>query len=299
MSDDIATVPDGFHRFAWDGFSLNVPDDWNLSHYRMDRRMCSVRMEDDTAIRMDLDYLRSSRPIDADAVLKRCAKLTSELDMAGANTTQVTDMPQGWNAWLHVMPDKRMLVTAFRPGHGLAVFFRLHFESASRRQAERLIRQVTVDFREHTAGLALWDVYDGALELSTDYKLVETSFQAGRKSMIFHWRLRRLFFWAFSLADMALRDKALEFWCADFLNKCKGLDGRRFEPDGPGRLRALRLRRHVFGHMDEIGRMCFRYRIECRHIPAKNQILLALFHFRSERDWKRLALRMPDVEKFA
>ncbi len=295
MPFDSSALPDGFHRFAWDGFSMEVPDDWNLSDYRMDRRMCSVRMEDDTSVRLDLDYLRSPRPIDADAVLKRCAGMTGALDKAGAHTTPLADMPEGWSAWLHAMPDKRILATAFRPGRGLAVFMRIHFEAASRRECERLVRRVASGFAEQGGGVALWSVYDGAIELSPDYRLAETSFQAGRKCMVFHWHLRRLFFWFFSLADVALRDKALEAWCAEFLNKHKDLQGRRFEPDAPGRLRAVRLKRHVLGHMDEIGRLCFRYRIECRRVPAKNQILLALFHHRGAGDLKRLALRFPDA----
>lgn len=221
--------------------------------------------------------------------------MTRDMEQAGAHTTPLTDMPQGWTAWLHAMPDKRVLATAFRPGQGLAAFLRLHFEDSSRRQCERLTRQVTAGFREQGGGVCLWSVYDGALEISSDYKLAETSFQAGRKCMVFHWRLRRLFFWFFSLADMALRNTALETWCADFLNKYKGLEGRRFEPIAPGRLRAVRLKRHPLGHMDEIGRLCFRYRIECRHVPAKNQILLALFHHRNDQDLNRLALRLPDA----
>ena len=122
-----------------------------------------------------------------------------------------------------------------------------------------------------------------AFRVDRRFRLTGTVFEAGRKRMIFEWRLRRLWIWQFSLADMALRGAAPQVFIADFLNTASGIRGPHFISD-KDRIVALRRRRYPFGHADEIGRMCFKYDAGYGFIPDQTRLMLYAFQHRRIRD---------------
>jgi len=127
--------------------------------------------------------------------------------------------------------------------------------------------------------------------------LLATSFQAGRQLMIFEWRRRRLLLWFFSLADLLLKNRMPEDWCAEFLNGFKGIQGPAFRAGAePGVLSVRRRRRYPLGHGEEIARWCFRYQARCVPLAAQNQLVLWVFQHRAVTDLDFLRLGVGPFE---
>ncbi len=274
------------HRFAWAGFSFDVPFDWNLSGYSLQGNSSSLQMEDDNALRLEMEWIKPEKPIDRTELQKRCSKVAEEMEDAGAEISAIGALPEDWNATMYSMPDGRHLLTAYRLVAESTFFclLKLHFPAASRREPPRLLRLIASSFRLHEESLVPWKFYDVSFEIDRAFKLVNTSFQAGRKMMTFEWRLRRFFIWFFSLADTILKQKPMEEWCADFVNSFKGIRGPTFVASGKGEIRSRLSYRYPFGHPEELVRGCLRYHARCLHIPEKNHIVLYVFNYRKQSD---------------
>lgn len=281
------------HAFAWDGFSFQIPQDWNLAEYSLRQEFSWVRMEDDNAVRLEMEWTRSRRPLDAERIRKRFLVVAKSLTSAGADTSPVKELPTGWSAFLYSMSDGRHLLAAFRliPGSNFFCLFKLHFKSASRREPPRFIRLIASTFKINEQTVISWELFDIGFRLNREYKLIATSFQAGRQMMIFEWRLRKLHIWFFSLADLMLKGKSMEAWCVDFLDGFREIPGPQFRTgDRPGIIIAQRHWYYPLGHIDEIVRRCFQYQVRCVHRAAKNQVALSVFQYRTNADLKYLAL---------
>lgn len=290
---------DSTHRFAWDGFSFQLPLDWNLSEYSMLPKTSWIRMEDDNAVRLEMEWLRSRRPFDMECIQKRFAEVSKAMTAAGAETATLADLPDAWSAVLYSMPDGRHLLAAFRfvPGSNFFCFFKLHFETASRREPPRVIRLIASTFQLHVQDAIPWEIFDIGFRLNREFRLLATSFQAGRQLMIFEWRRRKLHLWFFALADLMLRGTSMETWCVNFLNGFKDIKGAKFRAgDQRGVILARRLQRYPLGHSEEIARWCFRYQAHCVHLAAKNQTVLWVFQHRTDTDLDRLMLNVGPFE---
>jgi hypothetical protein len=276
------------HRLAWDGFSFQVPLDWDLSFYDFQSRVSSLRMEDDAAIRMQMEWHRPPRPVGLAHVKERYAAMARQMNALAVETQEVKGLPAGWGAFIYLMPDRRRLAICFwlAPEGRFFCFFRLHIDMAGGRYAERVLRLLTSSFELHAGPVIPWAVYDVALALHRDFHLEWTALQAGQKLLAFQWRLRRLLFWQFSLADMILKKRELYAWAADFLNRYKGLRGPRFVVTEGG-IKTEKRHRYWLGHHEEIGRWCFQYQVACRHVPERNIILLTVFNYRRKADLEK------------
>lgn len=284
------------HRFSWDGFSFDTPEDWDLSQYFFGKHTSSVQMEDECAVRLELEWTRPSRKVSASTLQARFAKSSGELGKVALTTDAVDSLPPGWSAVLYTMPEKRIFIIAFwlSPDGGFFGFFKLHFEKSGRTKPLRILHAIAETFVLHDTPHVPWDLYDISLTLSRDFRLVRTSLQAGRKLLVFQWRLRKLFIWQFSLADLLLKDKTMAEWAAEFLNSFKELPGPVFEA-GENDIIIGRKRRYPFGHYEDIGRLCLKYKVGCVRLPEKNAILLAVFNYRRQADLNKIkeSTRLP------
>jgi hypothetical protein len=273
------------HTFAWDGMAFDVPRDWHLSNYVFTTRESSLQMQDATSVRLEAEWTRSRRT-DADTVLKRYRKKAGAWEAIADETSAIDRLPPHWTGFAYRMPENRILMVAFylHPSRSLAVLFRLHFENTGKHKAMSVFRGIAGSFTWQDRGTIPWTVYDMHVALPREFRLVETGFEAGRKLMVFEWRLRRLLVWRFSLAHLALREKTLDAWAADVLNTSKLIKGPRFVPDGRGGLQVGRNRRYGFRHYEEIGRWCFRYRALYVHDPQADAIKLAVYQYRVPGD---------------
>lgn len=304
LGSERPAVETNVHRFAWDGFSFPLPAEWDLADYRLDPKGSSARFEDDTAVRLDLEWVRCPMAAGREAFLRRYALMAAELEKAAeARTEPIQGLPEDWTAKLHAMPDKRLLATAYGSpvsASGLQVFLRAHFDAASRREPSRLLRMVAEGFQVHDRGRIPWAVFDVSFELDASWRLVGTAFQAGRKRFTFVRRARRLELWFCSLADLALRGRSLGEWAADMLGTMKSFEARRFIPASNGRLQAVRRGwLYPFGHAEEIARWCFRYQARCLHDRERNRLVLAVLQYRVERDLDDVDLVVPGFDLHA
>ena len=279
------------HRFAWDGFSFLIPLDWDLSFYHFDKRVSSIRMEDESAVRMEMDWTRPRGPVQMAKVRERYGNMAGAMEAVAEEARPLEDLPVGWSAFVYRMEDRRRLVTAFWLDHdgGFFCFFRLHFERGGSRAPARVVRALAASFERHEGGRIPWEVYDLSFELGRDFYLAGTALQAGRKLMRFQWRLRKLYLWQFSLAHILLRDKALGDWAAEFLNGTREFKGVRFVAEGEETVSTKKRYRYPFGHYDEIARRCFRYDVRVALLPDKDAVVLVVFNYRKPDDLKHLA----------
>ncbi len=273
-------------RFAWDGFAFEAPWDWNLARHETRGAISRLAMEDDTALRLEMEWSRSRRRPDADQVRRRFDALAAEMRRADAKASPVGELPPGWTAALYTMPDGRRRLNALcLAGAGFTGVFTLHFEQASLREPLRIMRQLASTFTIAGGALAEWEVFDFAFRLNAEFRLTGTSFDAGSKLMIFEWRWRRLFVWWFSPAEVIVGRQPVEQWCARVLNRFKTIRGPIFRAGAaPGELAWRRDWRYPFGRFEDLYRGCQLYQARCRVLAERNILLLTVFQYRRAAD---------------
>jgi len=282
---------ENYHLFAWQGLSCDIPADWNLAEYKVADGVSYARFHDDFIRRLDLEWMYARRRIKMEVIRRRYDKIASAMSAAGAQAENIDDMPGGWSACLYSMPDGKRLMAAFRlvPESNFFCLLKMYFENASKREADRIIRHLAATFRLYEHGLAPWAVYDIAFQLRKDFRLAATSFQAGRKLLVFEWRLRRLYLMFFSLADLLLKNQTMEKYCAGYLNGFKAISGVKFAESREGEIIALHNWWRFWGNVEPVMRGCLRYKAWCRLIPEKNQIFLGVLNFSRQKDVAFLA----------
>jgi len=278
------------HLFAWEGVSFLIPEDWNLAYYSFKKGLTHTEFEDDYTLRMEAQWVRPPKRLNVNTIQKRYGKAAKKLTRAALKSTQCKGLPSGWSAFLYELPGERRLVTAYLlvPGSALFGFFRIHFGPEDKESELEVLRRIAASFRIHREGMIPWALYDISFELPSGFRLINTSLQAGRKLLIFEWRLRRLYLWYFSLADILLKEQKLEEWAAAFLNAYKGIKGPTFAPGADGEIRVKRSWRRRLGHFEEIGRLCFRYHVRAVRDIEKNRVILRVFNYRKTQDLEKL-----------
>jgi len=273
------------HEFAWDGFAFCVPQDWNLAGYDFGRRSSRVRMEDDDALRLEFEWTRSSKVTSMPILRERYETLTRQWSRVALDVRKADGLPEGWAGFIYRMAEQKRLGTAFyvHAASNFCGIFRLHFEQPGHGEPLRIMKKLATSFTLADGPVQPWACYDMAFRLDRRFRLTGTVFEAGRKRMTFEWRLRRLWIWQFSLADMTLHGTAPQVFTADFLNTASGIRGPRFV-SAKERIVALRRSRYPFGHADEIGRMCFKYHAGYAFIPDRNRLTLYAFQHRQASD---------------
>ena len=277
---------DSVRTFAWDGLSFQIPATWDLSAYDYRGRVATFRLEDDDRIRLDAEWTTVGHPVNEEQLRRRCERYVSGFRSAAATTRDFEGLPRGWSAGEHAMADGRRVVTAFFLTADRTVFvhFRLHFEEPVDLKPETLIRRLAKSFLYRDRGMIPWSFYDMSFRLDRRWQLVRTSFLAGRKMMVFEWRLRRLYLWHLSFADRLLQSRTVGEWGAAFLNEEKNLRGPCFRAAGDDRVEADRARRYALGHFEEIGRWTFRYHVMIQPLPSTNRLVVAVLNHRSAED---------------
>jgi hypothetical protein len=278
------------HLFAWDGVSLLIPDTWNLAGYSFSKGLTHVEFEDDCTLRMEAEWIRPPRRLDIGKIQKRYGKAAKKLTRAALKSYQCEDAPAGWSAFVYELPGGERLLTAFflTPDFSLFNFVRIRFGPQDTEDEEDVLKLVAASFRTHQEGEVPWALYDISIALPSDFRLLSTSIQAGRKLLVFQWRLRRFFLWHFSLADILLKQQKLEEWAAEFLNSFKGIKGPTFAAGHDGEIIGRRKWGHRLGHFEEIGRLCFRYCAKAIHDSEKNRVVLWVFNYRKAQDLEKI-----------
>jgi hypothetical protein len=279
-----------YHLFAWQGFAMEVPVDWNLAEYKMTGDVSRVRLHDDFNLRLELEWLYSRKRLNPERIRKRYEKSAAAMNTACAAAENMAELPAGWTACLYSMPDGKRLVTAFwlETEKRFFCLLKIHFANASRREGERIMRRIASTFRLYANGLAPWAVYDVSFLLHRAYRLVTTSFLAGSKLFVFENQQRRLYLFFFSLADVLTQNQSPAQWCAGYLNRFKPLSAVRFLACEDGKIAVRRKWLGFWGNMEPVVRGCLRYMAWCKLLKEKNQLFLGVCNYRRQRDLERL-----------
>ena len=279
-----ASLPSYF--FAWAGVSFRLPQGWQLSNYSFSRHGTTVQFDDDYTRRLRLEWIRLKQGgTNITKIHERYNKAARKLTVSAVKSREIKSLPSPWTAFLYDLPNGRRLVTAFAllPDCDTFCFMQIYFGDDPESPAA-VAQLISSTFATHFTGMTPWSFYDVDFELPADFRLFSTSLQAGQKLLVFQWKLRRLYLWHFSLADILLKHHELDPWITEFLNLYRGIRGRRFTLRDDGRIDPVRTWRYRLAHHEEIARWCFRYRINWDHDPQKNQIRLAVFNYRNEKD---------------
>ena len=291
MNADLGKSSLPSYLFAWAGVSFRLPEAWQLSNYSFSRHTTTVKFEDDYTRRLQVEWIPLKRAgTDITKIHQRYAKAARKLTASAIKSKEIKSLPAPWTAFLYHMPDGARLLTVFAllPDPDLFCFMQINFAPADPERPAAVAELITSAFATHFAGFTPWSFYDVSFELPADFRLVNTSFQAGSKLLIFQWKSRRLYLWHFSLAEVLLKNRQLDEWVADFLNAYPGIKGRHFTLRDDGSIDPRRTWRYRLAHHEEIARWCYRYLISWQHDPSKNQIRLTVFNYRKENDLSRI-----------
>ena len=275
------------HRFAWDGFSFMMPGDWNLSAYHFGYGDSHVEIQDDFALRLQFDWIRSDKPLNEIRLMEKYDKACGRMEEGAEAKEELPSPADGWHAALFTLPGKQQFVVAVHIGAGGRFFglLRLFFDKTGRRQPKEILDMVGGSFVLHDGPDIPWHVYDMAIEVNRCFRLASTTLQAGCPLLQFQWRRRRLMVWNVAMADWVLKQRPLAEWVVDFLGKIRSLEGVRFTALDKKNISCGRRRlRFPAGHFEDVARLCYRYRAFARHLPERNTLLVCVYHYRLETD---------------
>ena len=280
-------VSDGTKLFAWNGVSFITPTNWELSQSELSKGLNRIVLDDDFSPRLELEWTLCDTTIDSSKVQKNFQKQAKEITEKATRIRKLDAPSDDWTAHEYSMEGGRTLIVAYivPPEKDMPfALFKLHFDSHSKEVPALTFYTISKSFRFYHDGIVPWAFYDVNMSLDSRFRLTASSLQAGRKTLCFEWRLRRLFVWFFSLADIALREKTLAEFSADFLNRTKLLPVPLWSPNGSEEIKYRRHRLFFMGQFEEIGRMCFRYSATLHHFPQLNQIAIVVYNYRNTND---------------
>jgi len=296
---------------AWNGISLAVPQNWELSNYRFPGRgVAHIDVEDEYSRRLELDWL-------AGAQRAQTARFLSDYDRSAANLARHADQktplagfPEEWRVtrydFREIIPTRRKTREIGVVAHSLysAIFtacdasfvcrMQLHFLPGDSENPDAVLRLLTGSLKLHAAGPIPWTLFDIDFELPREFLLEATSFDIGSKLMIFRRGGRRLYLWFLSCADRFLTSATREeTWVTGYLNGQRRVPGIVFWPGAEGAVTWRRRRRHLFCHRDELSRWCFQYEVGYRRDLARNQLRIWVFNYRQDEDRRMLPALVP------
>jgi len=278
--------------FAWDGVSFQVPENWNLAIHKYPKRITRLEFEDDFSVRIEAEWTRPRKLLDIDRIQRRYDVAARKFTENADHTRPLKNLPEGWVATFYRLGEDQRLVTAMfmAPESALFAFFMFHFEPEDPEDPETVTRSVAGTFEVQQGPRRKWELYDLSLETPADFKLINTQFQTGLKLLVFFWKRRKFQIWFANLATLILKQQPRGEWMSRILNSSRLFRSGVFWPDpaDEARARFRRRRRHRLGHIDEIVRQCFEYKVECLHDAERNMLIPWVFSYRKDEDLAQL-----------
>lgn len=274
-------------RIAWDGISFTVPSRWELASYEFLKRLNRITLEDDYAVRLQAEWTRFRKRPELDSIRQKYQRQARKMTHETREQSELANLPDGWSGFRYKMPGDADQVIAFGipRRENVFLFLRLHFGPEDKEPPGEVVRVLAENLSLHHRGLVPWDFYDVSLQVPHTFRLIHTELQAGLKHMIFQSRLRRLYLWQTSIADIALETfDSPGAWAVAVLNGSRHIKGPKFRVDAANRIQYRRSLAHPFGHYEQLARACLKYRVFFRHQPDANRLYLWAFNYRRNND---------------
>jgi len=297
---------------AWNGIALDVPENWELALYRFPGRgVAHIEVEDEYALRLELDWLADAKRADAARFLAGFDRSAANLARNADRKTALDGFAEGWRVtrydFRETIPTRRRKRGLVIADHSLlsAIFtardsafvcrLLLHFLPGDQEEPEALMRLVTASLKRYATGPIPWILFDIAFELPREFRLEAATFDIGSKLMVFRRGGRRLYLWFLSCADRFLNSAPRdEIWVTGFLNGLRRVPGIVFWPGADGGVTWRRRRRNLICHRDELARWCFRYLVGYRRDRDRNQLRIWVFNHRRDEDRRMLPPALTD-----
>ena len=283
----MASLPDKWQAFAWQGIQLEVPERWNPAAMEGEAADGYVRLDDDEDVRLQIRWRTSRKPQSPSRIVDHYLKMTqgrrggkTSGDGRTRRNTSLVRLPDTETECFQITGDPVEFGMAVQCGrcrrHAL-----LSLLSARGRPEKSLARRIFGSYSDEPQGeLVPWAVYGFRFATPLRFSMSDYAANAGRLAFAFRHGRTRLRAIRVSLAETLLRDHALVDWVRKDVRKDfsdwvmawpTGTDVREFTATGRRRrLAGWCLRRH-------------RAWCRVRHAPAANALYIAEW-FGRERD---------------
>jgi hypothetical protein len=279
------------HRFAWDGLSFEVPEDWDLAYQETRLGITRIRLEDPVAVRLSAEWLTPVGGIDLGRIMSRFQASSKKLRQVSKDSQTLAKTPDGWSAIIYRFEDGRRLGLAFylSDSKDCFGFFQFHYDPGAPGEAEGFLRRFMASFERHPTGPVPWACYDVAFTSPPGFRLDSATFNPGLKRFTFDRSLRQFHVWHVSLADLVLKkNRSAQDWAVKFLNNGDIVKGPVFVIKGD-EIVATRPRIMPHWHFYELLRACLNYKVGLLHDQPKNRLVLTCYQYRFAKDQEWLA----------
>jgi hypothetical protein len=274
----MATTPPTWHRFAWQGIQLDVPEDWNPSILEGTEKDGYCRLDDDEDVRLQIRWGTSrktqppSRLVDSylkgkgdrhsrkSAQKSRARRDTRLVNLSGANTEcfEAPETPFEFGMAIQCKQCSRYALVSMLSEKG--------------RVGRALARRVFGSYCDEPRGdLVPWSVYGFCFETPSRFSLSDHAVKAGRLEFAFHSSGERLRAIRFSLAETILRDNSLLDWVQEDRAKALTVWNMKWRQEDSSVVHAVGHRKGIIGLVRR------KARTWCRawHVEEANALYIA------------------------
>jgi len=211
--------------FAWQKFSLRIPEDWVLARYEGDAARGYLRIDDEDMVRVELKWETATKVPDLEKMVERYLKGTAK-EMKKSRLPFTSER----HLKLVKFPGKRFELFRWRgececwcfvtwcAECGRVVIGRLICREYE--NSKELARSIFGSFRDHPDGeYQRWAVFGLDCSAPKQWVLVQSSLRPGLAELEFDLAGERIRFTRVSIAHIVLQGKTIEQWYREFFEK--------------------------------------------------------------------------------
>jgi len=189
-------------RLAWSGFSLTVPESWNLRLRHGNAKAGAIVLADLHEAQLEIRW-QTLRPR---AVGPRCAKLLARLKKRGAKISSLAPL----NATRADHPKPKSTLTFIPTGTRL---YELTWPGR-----HDLLPQILASFEDHASDAVWpWELFGTSAMIPANYRLKQTILQPGRTQFTFRRYGQKILCGSWSMADRLLAQTPLQTWAGQHI----------------------------------------------------------------------------------
>lgn len=188
----------GWQVLAWQGFSLSVPDVWNVTYHREEDKAGALALADLRGVRLEIRWQVYRRR----SLARTTAKMLRRLDKRGAKVYPLPEpLPEGLTGY-HVVHEQASMVLLVGPRR----IYELNWPEAAPN-----LQPIALSFHDHSpAEQWPWQIYGATGLVPRNFKLKKIVLQPGGTRLEFRRYGRQIVVGSWSMAQRLLGDKSLQ-----------------------------------------------------------------------------------------